>query len=107
MQSTLIEAIYFFGRVRGSTMSAKWYSDPDQISLCLLFGSGSVNCSCLFLVSIIINYPGEKNIDEAINTLDKESVDVLMKYIYRLFEAPQEKNYALVLTWRWCGFYFS
>ena len=22
-----------------------------------------------------------------------------MKYIYRLFEAPQEKNYALVLTW--------
>jgi len=48
---------------------------------------------------VMMSFKGEKNIDEAINTLDKESVDVLMKYIYRLFEAPQEKNYALVLTW--------
>lgn len=48
---------------------------------------------------VMMSFKGDKNIDEAINTLDKESVDVLMKYIYRLFEAPQEKNYALILTW--------
>jgi len=51
------------------------------------------------VAKVMMSFKGEKNIDEAINTLDKESVDVLMKYIYRLFEAPQEKNYALVLTW--------
>ena len=71
----------------------------------------SVSCSGLGQLTVVASssspslsiapllFPGEKNIDEAINTLDKESVDVLMKYIYRLFEAPQEKNYALVLTW--------
>jgi len=51
------------------------------------------------VAKVMMSFKGEKNIDEAISTLDKESVDVLMKYIYRLFEAPQDKNYALVLTW--------
>lgn len=51
------------------------------------------------VAKVMMSFKGEKNIDEAIQTLDKESVDVLMKYIYRLFAAPQDKNYALVLTW--------
>ncbi|KAL1123980.1 hypothetical protein AAG570_001750 [Ranatra chinensis] len=38
-------------------------------------------------------------IDEAINTLDTELVDILMKYIYRGFELPSEKRSGHLLVW--------
>lgn len=60
---------------------------------------GTKDRAFALVAKVMMSFKGEKNIDDAISTLDKDSVDVLMKYIYRLFESPQEKNYALVLTW--------
>lgn len=51
------------------------------------------------LVSRVMMSFKASDIDKAVGDLDKESVDVLMKYIYRCFESPQEKNCALLLTW--------
>ena len=38
-------------------------------------------------------------IDEAVKQLDNESRDVLMKYIYRGFEVPNEGSSAHLLVW--------
>ncbi|XP_073987550.1 actin-related protein 2/3 complex, subunit 5 [Rhodnius prolixus] len=38
-------------------------------------------------------------IDEAVNTLDTELIDILMKYIYRGFEYPSEKGSGQLLLW--------
>lgn len=38
-------------------------------------------------------------IDEAIAALDTETIDVLMKYIYRGFEFPSEKRSGQLLIW--------
>ena len=39
------------------------------------------------------------DIEKAVNTLDKNSQDVLMKYIYRGFEEPSDGSSAVLLTW--------
>lgn len=62
------------------------------------------------------------DIEKAVNTLDKNSQDVLMKYIYRGFEEPSDGSSAVLLTWHekvtkaiffllfswlvWCQFYY-
>lgn len=38
-------------------------------------------------------------IEAAVNTLDKELVDVLMQYIYRGFAVPSENSSAVLLMW--------
>jgi len=38
-------------------------------------------------------------IDEAVNQLDNEARDILMKYIYRGFEIPNEGSSAQLLVW--------
>jgi actin related protein 2/3 complex subunit 5 len=38
-------------------------------------------------------------IDEAINTLDAESIDTLMKYIYKGFEFPSDGSSGNLLQW--------
>lgn len=38
-------------------------------------------------------------IDAAVKSLDSKLLDVLMKYIYRGFEFPQENSSASLLTW--------
>nr|XP_054769720.1 actin-related protein 2/3 complex subunit 5-like [Lytechinus pictus] len=35
----------------------------------------------------------------AVNALDSDSIDILMKYIYREFAAPSEKSAGICLTW--------
>lgn len=46
-------------------------------------------------------FKGVEKIEEAVNSLDKDSVDVLMKYIYRGFELPASENVtcAALLVW--------
>jgi len=48
---------------------------------------------------VMMSFKGEKNIDDAIGSLDQDSVDILMKYIYRNFAEPADKTSALFLTW--------
>ena len=38
-------------------------------------------------------------IEKAVNSLDKDTVDVLMKYIYKGFEIPSDNSSAVLLTW--------
>lgn len=38
-------------------------------------------------------------IEEAVQSLDQEMLDVLMKYIYRGFEIPSEGSSAHLLSW--------
>lgn len=38
-------------------------------------------------------------IEEAVNALDRDLVDVLMKYIYRGFETPSEGSSGHLLLW--------
>jgi len=38
-------------------------------------------------------------IDKTVKSLDSKSIDLLMKYIYRGFETPQDNSSATLLTW--------
>lgn len=39
------------------------------------------------------------DIADAVNSLDKDAIDVLMKYIYRGFSSPSEGTAGVLLTW--------
>jgi len=41
----------------------------------------------------------QNSIEEAVKQLDYEQRDILMKYIYRGFEIPNEKSSAVLLVW--------
>ncbi len=38
-------------------------------------------------------------IEKAINDLDKDAIDVLMKYIYKGFSEPSDNSSAVLLVW--------
>lgn len=38
-------------------------------------------------------------IEEAVNALDRDHLDILMKYIYRGFETPSEGSSGQLLAW--------
>ncbi|NXD09277.1 ARP5L protein, partial [Nothocercus nigrocapillus] len=38
-------------------------------------------------------------IEQAVNSLDRNDIDVLMKYIYKGFEKPTENSSAILLQW--------
>lgn len=47
-------------------------------------------------------------IEQAVNSLDRNGVDLLMKYIYKGFEKPTENSSAILLQWHekvriWCS----
>ncbi|XP_068694978.1 actin-related protein 2/3 complex subunit 5-C-like [Montipora capricornis] len=51
------------------------------------------------LVMRVLTAVKAAEIEKAVNTLDKNDQDVLMKYIYRGFAEPTEGSSALLLTW--------
>ncbi|NXA49859.1 ARP5L protein, partial [Nothocercus julius] len=38
-------------------------------------------------------------IEQAVNSLDRNDIDLLMKYIYKGFEKPTENSSAILLQW--------
>ncbi|NXN69295.1 ARP5L protein, partial [Himantopus himantopus] len=47
-------------------------------------------------------------IEQAVNSLDRNGIDLLMKYIYKGFEKPTENSSAILLQWHekvrvWCS----
>jgi len=57
----------------------------------------ALNC----VLQVLMSFKGIEKIDGAVNDLDSESVDVLMKYLYRAFELAGAENVscAALLTW--------
>lgn len=51
------------------------------------------------LVLRILSLFKSQNIDDFLSTLDQDKLDLLLKYVYRAFEHPQEVSSTIVLTW--------
>lgn len=73
-----------------------WINRAADIHIARLF---SLSPSCVF--QVLMNFKGAEKIEEAVNGLDKDAIDVLMKYIYRGFEFPGSKNLSCgaLLVW--------
>lgn len=62
-------------------------------------------CNFLFqdkafaLIMRVLTAVKATEIEKAVNTLDKNDQDVLMKYIYRGFAEPTDGSSAVLLTW--------
>ncbi|KPP70077.1 actin-related protein 3-feb complex subunit 5-like [Scleropages formosus] len=51
------------------------------------------------LVLKVLSSFKSSDIEKAVQSLDKNGVDLLMKYIYKGFEKPSEKSSAVLLQW--------
>ncbi|XP_030628076.1 actin-related protein 2/3 complex subunit 5b isoform X1 [Chanos chanos] len=51
------------------------------------------------LVLKVLSSFKSSDIEKAVQSLDKNSVDLLMKYIYKGFERPSENSSAVLLQW--------
>ena len=52
-------------------------------------------------MQVLMSFRGAEKIEEAVESLNKDAVDTLMKYIYRGFEltGSEHVNCALLLVW--------
>ena len=39
------------------------------------------------------------DVEKVVNSLDNDTIDILMKYIYKGFSSPTENSSAILLTW--------
>ncbi|CAH8435876.1 Actin- protein 2/3 complex subunit 5 [Schistosoma haematobium] len=51
------------------------------------------------MMRLLSQFKSNQNIDEFLSSMDQDKIDLLMKYIYRGFEQPQEISCATLLTW--------
>lgn len=54
--------------------------------------------AAVLVVKVLSSFKSS-DIEKAVSSLDKASVDLLMKYIYRGFEKPTDNSSAVLLTW--------
>lgn len=47
---------------------------------------------------VLTSFKGSE-IEQAVNSLDRNGIDLLMKYIYKGFEKPTENSSAILLQW--------
>lgn len=52
----------------------------------------------LLVLRVLTSFKGA-DMDKAIETLDRAQLDLLMKYVYKGFEFPQENSSACLLLW--------
>ncbi|XP_030061905.1 actin-related protein 2/3 complex subunit 5 [Microcaecilia unicolor] len=50
------------------------------------------------VLKVLINFKANE-IEKAVQSLDKNGVDLLMKYIYKGFESPSDNSSAVLLQW--------
>ncbi|XP_073499430.1 actin-related protein 2/3 complex subunit 5 isoform X2 [Phyllobates terribilis] len=50
------------------------------------------------VLKVLISFKSNE-IEKAVQSLDKNSVDLLMKYIYKGFESPSDNSSAVLLQW--------
>jgi len=51
------------------------------------------------LVLRVLSSFKSSEVENAVKKLDKETIDILMKYLYKGFLTPTEKSSAILLTW--------
>lgn len=62
--------------------------------LYICFQDSAINLTMKVLLSI-----KSSQIEDAVNSLDKDLIDVLMKYVYKGFETPSEGSSGHLLLW--------
>ena len=50
------------------------------------------------VLKVLISFKAN-DIEKAVQSLDKNGVDLLMKYIYKGFESPSDNSSAMLLQW--------
>ncbi|XP_054853461.1 actin-related protein 2/3 complex subunit 5-like protein [Eublepharis macularius] len=50
------------------------------------------------VMKVLTSFKGSE-IEQAVNSLDRNGIDLLMKYIYKGFEKPTENSSAILLQW--------
>ncbi|CAJ0918878.1 unnamed protein product [Ranitomeya imitator] len=58
------------------------------------------------VLKVLISFKSNE-IEKAVQSLDKNSVDLLMKYIYKGFESPSDNSSAVLLQWHEKLFFLS
>lgn len=69
-------------------------SHRDGCVCCVLFQDRAESIVLKVLISFKAN-----DIEKAVQSLDKNGVDLLMKYIYKGFESPSDNSSAVLLQW--------
>ena len=70
-----------------------------SLYLILLFLLGSEQERAEGLVLKVLSSFKSSDIEKGVQSLDKNGVDLLMKYIYKGFERPSENSSAVLLQW--------
>uniref|UniRef100_A0A2K6G7W1 Actin-related protein 2/3 complex subunit 5 n=1 Tax=Propithecus coquereli TaxID=379532 RepID=A0A2K6G7W1_PROCO len=66
--------------------------DEGEVDSCLRDRAGSI------VLKVLISFKAN-DIEKAVQSLDKNGVDLLMKYIYKGFESPSDNSSAMLLQW--------
>lgn len=56
------------------------------------------DCAGSYVLKVLISFKAN-DIEKAVQSLDKNGVDLLMKYIYKGFESPSDNSSAVLLQW--------
>ncbi|KAM7330788.1 hypothetical protein ACRRTK_009977 [Alexandromys fortis] len=76
--------------------------DEGEVDSCL--GQGNMKSQAMkdragsIVLKVLISFKAN-DIEKAIQSLDKNAVDLLMKYIYKGFESPSDSSRAMLLQW--------
>uniref|UniRef100_A0A8C0EPN8 Actin-related protein 2/3 complex subunit 5 n=1 Tax=Bubo bubo TaxID=30461 RepID=A0A8C0EPN8_BUBBB len=69
------------------------------LELVLVMPKYSVSVKVKYIVlKVLISFKAN-DIEKAVQSLDKNGVDLLMKYIYKGFESPSDNSSAVLLQW--------
>lgn len=69
--------------------------ESECISACLICRQDRAES---IVLKVLISFKAN-DIEKAVQSLDKNGVDLLMKYIYKGFESPSDNSSAVLLQW--------
>lgn len=79
------------------SLSKNWNSPTQKWVWTILFIYPQDRAGSIVL-KVLISFKAN-DIEKAVQSLDKNGVDLLMKYIYKGFESPSDNSSAVLLQW--------
>uniref|UniRef100_A0A803YQ35 Actin-related protein 2/3 complex subunit 5 n=1 Tax=Meleagris gallopavo TaxID=9103 RepID=A0A803YQ35_MELGA len=81
----------------------RFVEEPEEYirgDLVVCCRSGTLVSDCRFgtMLKVLTSFKSSE-IEQAVNSLDRNGIDLLMKYIYKGFEKPTENSSAILLQW--------